>query len=199
MTRIANAPSKQHADFRMNPVLTGYRERATPGNNWHDTLAFHATHALQRCKERYGFAITAQDWERLNWMIFRDMPGTEMKCVKNEDTTLYKVDFTPIRGRKRSFWVFFSERFFCVTTFVPAESHSNKHGVYCESPAYRERIRMRTRWSVERKGEEWDDRHERTSSVTRVLNAPPKPTTAEIRSKLLTSRSKEMERQAPTA
>jgi hypothetical protein len=113
--------------FNYNPVLQAYREGEGHFQNIQHMLQLCAEHTLDRLKERYNLTISAQDWERLNWMVFREFAprerGENVKrlFVKSDDTTIYEVDFQPWRGRKRRFWVMFSEKLFCVMTAIPPE------------------------------------------------------------------------------
>jgi len=109
--------------FNVNPVLQRYREHEGHHSSWPHFLGYNSAHAIDRIKERYGVSITAQDWERLNWMIFRERDGARFLFVKNADTTVYEVTFTPHiaggGGRKRTINVMFSETGYCITTAIP--------------------------------------------------------------------------------
>jgi hypothetical protein len=111
---------KRFYEFHQNPVLQEYRERANHHQHWAGLLSFNAAHAIDRMKERYNVSVTGQDWERLNWAIFREMSDTKLLMVKNEDTTIYQVRYNPfMRGRTRTLNVMFSESAFCITTAIP--------------------------------------------------------------------------------
>lgn len=109
--------------FNVNPVLQNYREHERHHSGWSHFLSYNSAHAIDRIKERYGVSITAQDWERLNWLIFREQSDAKFLFVKNADTTVYQVTFTPHMagggGRKRTINVMFSETGYCITTAIP--------------------------------------------------------------------------------
>jgi hypothetical protein len=111
---------KRFYEFNYNPVLQGYRERAGHHDHWSGLLLYHVTHALDRMKERYNVSVTAQDWERLNWAIFRETSDAKFLFVKSPDTTLYEIEYRPFhQGRTRKLNVMFSETAYCITTAVP--------------------------------------------------------------------------------
>ena len=111
---------KRFYEFSANPALQQYREREGHHDGWAGLLSFHSAHALDRIKERYNVSVTGQDWERLNWAIFRETGEVKFLFVKNPETTVYQVGFEPYqRGRKRTLNVMFSETAFCITTAVP--------------------------------------------------------------------------------
>lgn len=113
---------KRFYEFHQNPVLQNYRERAAHHDHWSGLLLLHATHTLDRAKERYNVSMTAQDWERLNWAIFRETKDVKFLFVKSADTTLYEVTYVPFtQGRTRRLNVMFSETAFCISTAVPPE------------------------------------------------------------------------------
>jgi len=118
---------KRLYQFNYNPVLQRYREQEGHVTNLTHILQLCAEHTLDRLKARYNITLSAQDWERLNWMIFREysptQSGEKVKrlFVKSDDTTVYEVVFQPWSGRKRKFWVMFSEKCYCVMTAIPPE------------------------------------------------------------------------------
>lgn len=100
-----------------NAKLQEYRD--LDPKNKRSALHVHFQHTQQRIKERYGFHINEHDWERLNWMVFKETDACKLIYVKSDECTVYDVVFSPKAGRDRTIRVYFHEYLFCVTTSVP--------------------------------------------------------------------------------
>ena len=184
---------ERYYQFHVNPVLQGYREQEGHHDHWHGYLLSLATHALDRAKERYNVSMTGQDWERLNWAIFREKEYVKRLFVLNETATIYEVQYIPfLGGRKRVLNIMFSETAYAIGTVIPAsdlrvmaaERGEMKDIQHSFSPLLKRRYELLLQYQNKSFGHNhgkrgWGEGHE----------APPRLTREDVRSRLLQARA----------
>ena len=89
-TMLNNSPSIISARFLVqHPVLKPYREAEPTARDWANDLGYHCEHTRARCKERYQLDLSQNDWEKLNWAVFRECkPYVIFDYVRTYNTTV---------------------------------------------------------------------------------------------------------------
>lgn len=78
-------------------------------------LTNHYTHTRDSMQDRYGIAITYDEWEALNQRIYDEWQCTFL-FKPNERTAVYKLIYL-----EKEIGVMFSTQMSCVTTVMPAD------------------------------------------------------------------------------
>ncbi len=95
--------------------LQTHREAAALHDNWYIFLFRHASHCIERYKDRYGNTMSLGDWEALNYQVFYEQQVAFL-FQTNEISSVYLAEFN---GQKIG--LIFSETAYCVTTILPLD------------------------------------------------------------------------------